>query len=153
MPPRRLCCGQQRLLLQTADENMDQNFLLRVIKCSSIDFLKVIVSYHSQGNGSNFPSHCFYFAVASMTFSTSFQSLEEDDSIQHFLWKHFRLDSGSVSQCIKESSLNQWPIFPGEFWEKDTASGWNSLECYFLLEFSPGYRVFSIFPGKSGSWK
>lgn len=61
---------------------MDQNFLLRVIKCSSIDFVKVILSNCSQRNGPNFPSHRFDFAVAS---AVSFQSVEKGENIQRVL--------------------------------------------------------------------
>ena len=69
--------GDKDSIAWKANENMDQNFLLRLIKCSSIDVVKFILSYHSQENGPNFPSHCFYFAVASMTFSSLFSVTEE----------------------------------------------------------------------------
>lgn len=135
------------LLLWKADENMEQNFLLRVIKCSSIDFLKVIVSYHSQGNGSNFPSHCFYFAVASMTFSSLFP-------VTGGRWQHpaFLMEAFQVRQwqCL--------PVYQRAQLKQMTNLSWRVLKKghsfwveFFRRQIPSG--VFSIFPGKSESCK
>lgn len=86
---------------------MDQNFLLRVIKCSSIDFLKVIVSYHSQGNGSNFPSHCFYFAVASMTFSSLFSVTGGRQHHPAFLMEAFQVRQWQCLTVYQRAQLKQ----------------------------------------------
>lgn len=39
-----------------------------------------------------------------MSFSSFFSVTGEGENIQHVLWKHLRLDSKGISQCIKEPS-------------------------------------------------